>query len=102
MLKKSVVVMVMMIIGVLGPLRAMRSIAIAQKAPAPNPQANLALGEGEVKKLLLLIDTDNDGKVSKQEFMRFMEAEVDRLDKQKEGKLYVKEPTQQPVKGFRK
>jgi EF hand len=94
MLKKSAVVLATIIIGVLGPLGATRSIAIAQKASAPNPQAKLALGEGEVKKLFLLMETDSDGKVSKQEFMRFMEAEFDRLDKKKEGKLDVKELTQ--------
>jgi Ca2+-binding EF-hand superfamily protein len=102
MLKKSAVVLVMIIVGVLGPLGAMRSIAIAQKASTPNPQANLALGEGEVKKLLLLMETDSDGKVSNQEFMSFMEAEFDRLDKKKEGKLDVKELTQQPKNGFHK
>ena len=48
------------------------------------------------------MDTDNDGKVSKQEFMSFMEDEFDRLDKKKEGKLEVKELTQQPTRGFHK
>ena len=102
MLKKSAVVLVMIIVGVLGPLGAMQSIAIAQKASAPTPQANLALGEGEVKKLVLLMETDNEGKVSKQEFMSFMEAEFNRLDKNKDGKLDVKELTRQPTKGFHK
>src|SRR5580692_1370013 len=102
MLKKSAVVLVMMIVGVLGPMGAIRSIAIAQKVSAPNPQANLALGEGEVKKLLLLMETDSDGKVSKQVYMSFMEAEFDKLDKKKEGKLNVKELTQQPMKAFHK
>jgi Ca2+-binding EF-hand superfamily protein len=102
MLKKSAVVLVMIIIGVSGPLGAMQSIASAQQASAPNPQANVALGEREVKKLLPLMETDSDGKVSKQEFMRFMEAEFDRLDKEKEGKLDVKELTQQPKNGFHK
>src|ERR1700751_5376463 len=73
MLKKGGVVLVMTIMGVLGLLGAIESIAGAQKASAPNPQANLALGEREVKKLLLLMETDSDGKVSKQEFMSFME-----------------------------
>jgi len=45
MLKKSRVALVMTIVGVLGPLGAMQSIAGAQKASAPNPQANVALGE---------------------------------------------------------
>ena len=102
MLKKSAVVLVTIIIGVLGPLGAMRGIAIAQKASASNLQANLELGQGEVKKLLLLMETDNNGKVSRQEFMSFMEAEFDMLDKKKEGKLDVKELTQQPRNGFHK
>ena len=100
MLKKSAVVLAMIVIGVLGSLGA-----VAQKSSAPKQQHNLALGESEVKKLLLLMDTDNDGKVSKQEFMRLMEAEFDRLDKKKEGKLDVKELTQPqapPTRGFRK
>jgi Ca2+-binding EF-hand superfamily protein len=102
MLKKREVVLAMIIIGVLGPLGAMQSIAGAQKASAPNLQANVALGEGEVKKLLLLMETDSDGKVSKQEFMSFMEAEFDRLDQKKDGKLDIKELTQQPKNGFHK
>lgn len=36
------------------------------------------------------MDTDKDGKVSKQEWMTFMEAEFDRLDKAKNGQLDVK------------
>ena len=102
MMKKSAVVLVMIIIGVLGPLGAMRSNAVAQQASVAKPQANVALGEGEVKKLLPLMGTDNHGVVSKQQFMSFMEAEFDRLDKKKEGKLDVKELTQQPMKAFHK
>jgi EF hand len=65
--------------------------ALAQKAAVPKPQNKLALGETEVKQLLLLMDTDKNGKISKQEFMKFMEAEFDRLDKDKSGQLDVKE-----------
>jgi hypothetical protein len=43
----------------------------------------IALGQEEVKQLLLLMDTDKNGKVSKQEFMKFTEEEFDRLDKDK-------------------
>ena len=105
MLKKSAVMLVMIIIGVLGSPGALQSIAIAQKASALKARDNRALGEGEVKKLLLLMNADNDGKVSKQEFMSFMEAEFERLDQKKEGKLDVKELTQPqapPIRGFRK
>jgi Ca2+-binding EF-hand superfamily protein len=41
--------------------------------------------------LLLLMDTDKSGKISKQEWMKFMEAEFDRLDKDKKGQLDAKE-----------
>jgi hypothetical protein len=83
---RTSIMLVVVVIAALVATGAMLGTAAAQKASAPEPQDNLALGEGEVKKLLLLMDTDNDGKVSKQEFMRFMEAEFDRLDKKKEGK----------------
>ena len=51
-------------------------------------------GEDEVKQLLLLIDTDKNGKISTQEFMKFMGAEFERLDKDKSVELDVKEITQ--------
>jgi len=56
----------------------------------------------EVKELLMLMDTDKNGKISKQEWMAFMEAEFDRLDKAKNGQLDVLELTQSklPVSHF--
>ena len=36
------------------------------KAAVPKRQAKLALGENEVKQLLLPIDTDDSGKISEQ------------------------------------
>jgi hypothetical protein len=95
------IMFVVVVIAVSVATGAMLGTAVTQKAPA-KPQDNLARGEGEVKKLVLLMDTDNEGKVSKQEFMSFMEAEFNRLDKNKDGKLDVKELTQQPMKGFHK
>ena len=71
---------------------ALLGFAAAQQ-PAPKPD-KLALGENEVKQLLLLMDTDKNGKISKQEYMNFMEAEFQRLDKDKSGDLDVKELTQ--------
>jgi hypothetical protein len=61
--------------------------AVAQRQAVPKAQDKLALGENEVKPLLLLMDTDENGKISKQEWMKFMEAEFDRLDKDKKGQL---------------
>jgi Ca2+-binding EF-hand superfamily protein len=50
------------------------SLAAAQKAASPKPQDNVAKGEAEVKQLLPLMDQDNQGKVSREEFMKFMAA----------------------------
>jgi hypothetical protein len=58
----------------------------------------LTAGEKEAKKLLLLMDKDQNGKVSKAEFMSFMEAEFARLDKDKSGELDVQELTESPVR----
>jgi Ca2+-binding EF-hand superfamily protein len=59
------------------------------------PQSQrLAAGEAEVKRLLLLIDVDKNGRISKAEFMAFMEAEFNRLDQDKSGELDTKELTQ--------
>jgi Ca2+-binding EF-hand superfamily protein len=57
-------------------------------------EKNLAAGEVEAKRLLLLMDRDQSGKVSKQEFMTFMEEEFKRLDINKDGELDVQELTQ--------
>jgi len=73
-------------------------IAVAQKAAAPKPQDKLVLGELEVKQLLLLMDTDKNGKISKQEWMKFMGEEFDRLDTDKSGELDVKELTQSQLR----
>lgn len=81
----------MFVIAVLVVICAGLGNAIAQKASVPKPQDNLALGEDEVKKLLLFMDTDKDGKVSKQTFIKFMEEEFERLDKNKIGELDAKE-----------
>ena len=72
--------------------------AAAQKQAVTKPQDKLALGEPEVVQLLLLIDTDKNGKISKEEWMKFMEAEFDRLDKSKDGQLDVKELTQSKLR----
>lgn len=71
--------------------------AEAQKASVPKSQDKMALGEEGVKQLLLLMDTDEDGRVSKRQYMRFMEAEFERLDKGKTGELDVRELTKSTV-----
>jgi sulfatase maturation enzyme AslB (radical SAM superfamily) len=75
--------------------------AFAQKASVPKVQNKLTIGEEQIKQLLPLMDTDKNGMVSKQEFMKFMESEFDRLDKNKKGQLDVKELTQSTLTATR-
>ena len=61
-------------------------------APVFTPNSKpVAAGETEAKKLLILMDADKSGTVSKKEFMDFMGAEFDRLDVNHDGALDVKE-----------
>jgi hypothetical protein len=85
---------VIVIVAVLIVTGTMLGNAVAQKASVPKPQNKLAMGENEVKQLLPLMNTDMRGMISKQEFMKFMEAEFDRLDRNKKGELNAKELTQ--------
>jgi EF hand len=94
MSKRSSVVWIIALLAMLALASATLRRGVAQKAAVPKPQDKLVIGEEEVRQLLLLIDTDKSGKISKQEWMRFMEAEFDRLDKSKSGKLDVNELTQ--------
>ncbi len=98
MLKRTSIVLVMAAIVVLIATWAMLGTAAAQKATVPKPQEKLSLGGEEVKQLLLHMDTDKNGKISKQEWMKFMEAEFDRLDKAKNGQLDVKELAQSQLR----
>jgi hypothetical protein len=97
--------MFLIILAVTALFAMVGTIIAAQEEATPKAQDNVAVGEAEVKQMLPLMDQDKDGKVSKQDFMKFMEAEFDGLDKKKEGKLDVKKLTQppaEPVRGFHK
>jgi hypothetical protein len=97
-LRRTNIVLVIVAIAGLVATWAMLGTAVAQKAAAPKPEDKLALGEDEVKQLLLLMDADKNGKIAKQDWMKFMEAEFDRLDKSKNGQLDVKELTQSKLR----
>jgi Ca2+-binding EF-hand superfamily protein len=75
--------------------------AAPQKASVPKPQDRLALAEEEVKKLLFIMAPDTTGKISKAEYMKFMEAEFERLDKDKSGELDARKLTQSTVTASR-
>jgi hypothetical protein len=60
--------------------------------PAVSPQSpRVTAGEFEARKLLLLMDTDKNGKISRAEYMAFMAAEFARLDINHDGELDLKE-----------
>jgi EF hand domain-containing protein len=87
-----------LVFTVLASALVLVGLAFAQKQPVPKSVDKQALAEDEVKQLLLLMDTDKNGKISKQEWMRFMEAEFDRLDKNESGELDVKEIAQSKLR----
>jgi EF hand len=91
MLTRAQSVRVIVAIAVLVVTNVLLGNAVAQRQAVPKPQDKLTLGEPEVKQLLLLMDTDKNGKISKEEWMKFIEAEFDRLDKDKKGQLDTKE-----------
>jgi hypothetical protein len=57
----------------------------------PKPRDKFVLANENVKELLLLLDTDQSGRISKREWMNFMEAEFNKLDKDGNGELDPKE-----------
>jgi Ca2+-binding EF-hand superfamily protein len=65
--------------------------AIAVADVAPKPQDKLAQANENVKQLLLLLDADQNGRISKKEWMAFMEAEFNKLDRDGNGELDQKE-----------
>jgi Ca2+-binding EF-hand superfamily protein len=75
--------------------------AYGQKADVPKTQDKVAIGEDEVKQLLILMDADKNGKISRQEFTAFMQAEFDRLDRDKSGELDQKELSRSMIKAAR-
>lgn len=74
------------LVALMGAKGAVRT-SWAQKASVPKHQDTVALGHDKAIELLLVMDTDKNGKVSKQAWMKFMEAEFDRLDQDKKGEL---------------
>jgi hypothetical protein len=92
---------IIVIIAVLLVIGTTFGTASAQKASVPKPQNKLTIGEDTVKQLLPLMNADTKGMVSKQEYMKFMEAEFERLDKNKKGELNVKELTQSSLTASR-
>ena len=81
-------------------LVTMALVGAAASTPAfAVSKRGVAAGETYARQLLQLMDTDKNGKVSRAEFMRFMEAEFDRLDVDHNGELTVQELARFPSYG---
>jgi EF hand len=89
-------------IAALGATCAMPVKAVQEKDTLPKPPTKLVLGQNEVEQLVLLMDTDKNGKISKAEWMDFMSAEFDRLDTDHSGELDVKEIAQSRLRATRR
>jgi EF hand len=88
-------------VGAAGTVLAMEGAIAAQKQPLRKTPDQEALALDEVEQLLLLMDADKNGKISKAEWMKFMETEFDRLDVNKSGDLDVKEIAQSRLRATR-
>jgi hypothetical protein len=91
----------LVIFVVLIAVAAFLETAAAQKASVPRIQDRLAIGEEHVKQLLLIMEADSNGVVSKQEYMKFMEAEFERLDKGSKGQLNARQLNQSTLSASR-
>lgn len=97
--KPKIALLMPVIVLLYGAIAFEVGTAFAQvRTPDNRKTDTVALGADEVKQLLALMDTDKNGKISKAEFMKYMEAEFDRLDKDKSGELDPKELTQSQVR----
>jgi Ca2+-binding EF-hand superfamily protein len=67
-----------------------KSFAQTTTASPKNPNAQ-AIAEQNAKQIMLVMDTNKDGKISKQEWMDFMSKEFDRLDTDHNGFIDPKE-----------
>ena len=75
----------------------LRGDSFAQKSSVPHQADTVVIASEKVKEVLALMDTDKNGRISKQEWMKFMEAEFDRLDTEKKGEIDQKQLMQSAV-----
>jgi hypothetical protein len=80
-----------LLIALMGASAAAVGNAVAQKPATSTQPDRLSVANKDVKELVLLMDTDKNGKISKQEWMSFMEAEFNQLDKEGRGELDTKQ-----------
>jgi hypothetical protein len=77
MMRKTLLVTLLLVISL--------EAGVSQKAVSKQPD-KMTMAMENVKQLLLSMEAKN-GKISKEEWMKFMEAEFDRLDTEKKGEV---------------
>jgi hypothetical protein len=96
MTQRSLVIPTLLIAGMCAG-GTLASTSFAQKSSAHKQPDTVAIAAEKARELLALMDTDKNGKISKQEWMKFMSAEFDRLDTKKNGEIDPKELVQSAV-----
>jgi hypothetical protein len=90
--RKADAVCLIVVAAIVVAVPVLQGVALAPKDSMPKGWDKLALGECDAEQLVLPTDTDQNGKlmnhkVTKQEWMTFMEAEFDRLDHNQSGAI---------------
>jgi uncharacterized membrane protein YdfJ with MMPL/SSD domain len=94
MAKRPKIVWIVLVIAAMFVVGALVRSAMAQEHDMPPASENRSVAiarERAAKQLLLLMDRNKDGKVSKEEWMSFMGAEFDRLDTNHDGFVDAKD-----------
>jgi len=91
MRQRSVVGATLLMVCVCAGGLLLRETSFAQKASVPREPDMAAIATENIRELLALMDTDKNGKISKQEWMKFMETTFDRLDAKKKGEIDPRE-----------
>jgi Ca2+-binding EF-hand superfamily protein len=85
-------------VGKIALLATSLALASASTPAFAFSERALSAGAREAKHLMRLMDKDQNGQVSKAEFMQFMEAEFDRLDRDRSGQLSAEELSRSPIR----
>lgn len=96
MLKKMNRVSVLMVVVTLLAAGAIAGTAFAQKQSVPKPIDRVALGDDQTQQVTvaLAVDVDKKGQISRQEWIRMMTAEFDKLDTNNSGVIDATQLTQ--------
>jgi len=85
--QSKLVLIVLLVVTLFTIVRMLRPAFARDRAADPETQGRQLLTGDELKLLFVLMDTDKNGKISKQEWMTFMGTVFETLDQKKNGEL---------------